>query len=130
MTQYNNIEQNRVGGSGGLYKQPTKVLFEIMDFKNVSPRLGRSTVVILNRAMVNVVYMNAGGLPKCFASCISNFGVQVKLIPRDVFYDYKFFAPFTKCKIIVSLLLLELKCFDENMNVTPMAVKCDMKSLK
>eukprot|EP00957_Ditylum_brightwellii_P163627 12458266-Ditylum_brightwellii.AAC.1 len=51
ITQHNNIEQNRVGGSSGLYKQPTKALFEMLGFKNVSPWLGRSTVVIPNRDM-------------------------------------------------------------------------------
>eukprot|EP00957_Ditylum_brightwellii_P050818 3853064-Ditylum_brightwellii.AAC.1 len=51
ITQHNNIGQNRVGGFGGLYKQPTKILFEMLDFKNVSPQLGRFTIVISNRAM-------------------------------------------------------------------------------
>eukprot|EP00957_Ditylum_brightwellii_P157021 11950016-Ditylum_brightwellii.AAC.1 len=82
--------------------------------------------------MVNVGYINAGGLLKHFAYCVPNFRGQVKQIPRDLFYDYKVFAPFAKCKIIASasLLLIELKCFDETMDVNPIAVKCDMKNLE
>eukprot|EP00957_Ditylum_brightwellii_P110537 8431796-Ditylum_brightwellii.AAC.1 len=93
----------------------------MLDLKNVSPRLGRSTVVIPNGAMVHVIYMNTGGLPKSFAYCVPNFGGQLKQMPRDLFYGYMLFAPFTKCKILALLLLIKLKCFDETMDVNPMA---------
>eukprot|EP00957_Ditylum_brightwellii_P038391 2902053-Ditylum_brightwellii.AAC.1 len=102
----------------------------MLDFNNMSPQLGSSTVVIPNRAMVNGVYMNGGGLLKRFTYYVPNSRRQVKQIPRDLFYDYKFFVPFTKCKIIASLLLIELKCLGETMDVNPMAVKCDMKKFE